>query len=33
MLSGAAAGERLRAGHRRAALTLQTTSDSIDEKV
>lgn len=30
-LSGAPVRDRLRAGHRRAALTLQTTADSIDE--
>lgn len=30
LLSGAALAERLRAGHRRAALTLTTTGDSVD---
>jgi 2-dehydro-3-deoxygluconokinase len=32
LLEGASPAERLRAGHRRAALTLQTTADSVDEK-
>lgn len=32
-LSGAAVGDRLRAGHRRAALTLGTTGDSVAEGV
>jgi 2-dehydro-3-deoxygluconokinase len=32
LLAGAAIPERLRSGHRRAALTLLTTGDSIDEK-
>ncbi|GAA1963989.1 sugar kinase [Microbacterium deminutum] len=31
-LEGAPIGERLRRGHDRAALTLQTTSDSVDER-
>ena len=33
LLEGASPEERLRAGHRRAALTLLTTGDSIDERV
>jgi len=33
LLDGAPPEERLRAGHRRAALTLLTTGDSIDERV
>lgn len=33
LLEGASPKERLRAGHRRAALTLLTTGDSIDERV
>ncbi|TFD93303.1 sugar kinase [Cryobacterium lactosi] len=33
LLEGASPDERLRAGHRRAALTLLTTGDSIDERV
>ena len=32
LLDGAPLAERLRAGHARAALTLQTTSDSVDER-
>ncbi|WP_120338907.1 sugar kinase [Cryobacterium soli] len=33
LLEGASPAERLRAGHRRAALTLLTTGDSVDERV
>ena len=33
LLEGATPAERLRSGHRRAALTLLTTGDSIDERV
>ncbi|MET0956786.1 MAG: sugar kinase [Cryobacterium sp.] len=33
LLGGATPADRLRAGHRRAALTLLTTGDSIDERV
>jgi 2-dehydro-3-deoxygluconokinase len=33
LLDGATVADRLRAGHRQAALTLRTTADSLDEKV